>query len=289
MQSDAARRQKRLTIKRSSWHGLGSSYIRGVILHFADEPLHGLAAPEPHAPLQRMEIAQAVTSGVARLELDEQLERGLIRMGLKMLQHFSPVRLERTATTTARIVGEASLLSPPDEHASIPCIVAPDRDVPSEPLVLPASEATGELRAQFLEQLQAIDVREPFEATTDDWPNHRERGDFGFPRLGIGHFRSLLQWFPRLRRRRRRIAQESHRLRWRERIGPSDSRRAAPIAHLGFDIERRTNFANPRGAREAREERREIGSRGRGRAWLIAVGQGYQVRWCHRESNNPQI
>jgi hypothetical protein len=66
--------------------------------------LHGLLAPRPYSPLQRVELSQAVPPWMTGLELDEKFERGLIRTLFKALRHLLPVVLKDIGTSTLRFV-----------------------------------------------------------------------------------------------------------------------------------------------------------------------------------------
>lgn len=76
---------------------------------FADEPLHRLPAPHPYSLLQGIELSQAVSAGVADLELDEQSHCGLIRMFRETPCHLLPMVLEDIGSATPWFVSEVTI------------------------------------------------------------------------------------------------------------------------------------------------------------------------------------
>ena len=73
--------------------------------HVADQELRGVSAPRSHPPLQRAQITDVVMARIPRLELDEELECGLIRLRFQALDHFSPMIPEQILASATRFVG----------------------------------------------------------------------------------------------------------------------------------------------------------------------------------------
>ena len=65
----------------------------------------GLSAPSSHSPLQRAQITDVVMARISRLELDEELECGLIRLRFQALDHFFPMIPEQILASATRFVG----------------------------------------------------------------------------------------------------------------------------------------------------------------------------------------
>ena len=125
-----------------------------------------LPAPHLHAPLQCTKVLHAVFLRIPRLEFDEELQGRLIRLPFQALKHLGPVIFEQVGPVTAGLIAHAALFESVDYHTPGARILAPGAHEPEQRFVLPAGKATRELRAQLLEELCAIDVREPFEAAT---------------------------------------------------------------------------------------------------------------------------
>ena len=142
----------------------GGRSLRGQIICDADEALRGVTAPCPYTPLQCTQVSRMVSVGIARSELDEKLERGLIRLRLQALNHLRPVVFEEIRASSARFVGQTAVVEVLDDDATDASIPPPSFHAPVERAVLPRREPPGELHAQLLEQLGGVDVRELLEA-----------------------------------------------------------------------------------------------------------------------------
>ncbi len=164
-----------------------------MVLHFGDQLLDGLAAPDLHTTPQRSQIASLVESRITCLEFGEELIGCLIRSSLQTLKHLRPLIHEtlRTRTASARFFAYAALLEPADHDTSSTRILTPDFHALHQASYLPCMKASRELNAEFLEQLRGIDVRKSFEAATNQWPNHRQRVKCTRTGFGIDQLRSF--------------------------------------------------------------------------------------------------
>lgn len=72
--------------------------IRSKSLHFADQPLHRITPPDLKSALKRTQMPGVVSIRIPRLEVDQELQRGLIRIGVQTLKHLCPMRLERVGS-----------------------------------------------------------------------------------------------------------------------------------------------------------------------------------------------
>ena len=92
------------------------------------------------------------------MEVDQELQRGLIRIGVQTLKHLCPMRLERVGSPTcARFCVPVSALA--DHYTPGSGIVTPESDPMYKGIELAAVKATRVLGAQFIEQLGCADVR----------------------------------------------------------------------------------------------------------------------------------
>src|SRR5579863_9267894 len=69
--------------------------IFGKPFHFADQPLHCVAAPDLEPALQRAQMPHVVAIGISGLEGGQELPRSLIGVGFQALEHFRPARFKR--------------------------------------------------------------------------------------------------------------------------------------------------------------------------------------------------
>ena len=233
--------------------------------------------PGSHPPLQRVKLSGAISSGVARLELDEKLERGLIRPLFQTVHHLLPVLFEDVGPAAARFVAETPIRFWSNDHAPRASILAPAIDAPQQRFVLPPRKSARELDAQLFEQLRSADVREIFESAAHDRPHHAQRLDLGMAGLGVDRRRSL----KRLCRRCDRSARRRRRFRfygerWMACLR-KDVLQTSQVTRLGFDGEGRTDLAGAPCAREACHERGQIGWFGRRLGRSLAVGERRQV------------
>jgi hypothetical protein len=83
-----------------------------------DESLNGLLPPGSYSLLESMQLSLAVAARVTNLELNEQLERGLVRSILKTLHHLRPVVLEDISMTTSPLVVKHSVGFRADSYAA---------------------------------------------------------------------------------------------------------------------------------------------------------------------------
>src|ERR1700676_2337777 len=108
------------------------------------------------------------------LELDQELQRGLIGIGIQTLKHLCPMRLERIGSpAAASICVPVSALA--DHYTARSGIVTPDSDPMDKGFELAAVEATGGLGAQFIEQLGWVDVRPCLKPPAHQRPDQCER------------------------------------------------------------------------------------------------------------------
>jgi hypothetical protein len=99
-----------------------------------------------------------VSIRIPPLEVDQELQRGLIGIGVQTLKHLCPMRLERVGSPAgARFCVPVSALA--DHHTPRSGIVTPESDPMDKGVELAAVEATRVLGAQFIEQLGCVDVR----------------------------------------------------------------------------------------------------------------------------------
>jgi len=138
-----------------------------------------------------MKLSEAVSSRVARLELDEKFERRLIRSLLEALHHLIPVLFKNVGTAAARFVAEASVRFWSNDHAASTSVSAPEVYAPEERFVLLRGKSTRKLDAQLFEELCSVNVWEPFKATAHDRPHHPQRLYSGMTALGVDRLRSL--------------------------------------------------------------------------------------------------
>jgi len=59
------------------------------------------------------------------LELDEELQSGLVWLRFQALKHLRPVILERVSPAAARLVAQTALFARPDDHSSSAGVLAP--------------------------------------------------------------------------------------------------------------------------------------------------------------------
>jgi hypothetical protein len=83
-----------------------------------DESLNGMLPPGSYSLLESIQLPLAVAAWVTNLELNEQLERGLVRSILETLHHLRPVVLEDIAMATSLFVIEHSVGFRADSYAS---------------------------------------------------------------------------------------------------------------------------------------------------------------------------
>ncbi|MER8899988.1 hypothetical protein [Mesorhizobium sp. M0676] len=118
-----------------------------------------------------MKLAQAVSSGITDLELDEKFKCGLIRTLFKAPCHLFPMVLKDVGTSAARASRSA-----------------PQIDAADECFVLLAGKPTWKLDVQLLEELRGVDVGEFLQSAANDRPRHTERLDAGLARLRVTGF-----------------------------------------------------------------------------------------------------
>jgi hypothetical protein len=96
-------------------------------VHLADQSLHSLAAPDLESALQCAKMPVVVSVGIPCPEVYQELQRGLIGIGLQTLKHFCPMRLEGVGTPAGpRLRVPVSALS--DHYTARAGIVAPESD-----------------------------------------------------------------------------------------------------------------------------------------------------------------
>ena len=92
------------------------------------------------------------------MEVDQELQRGLIGIGVQTLKHLYPMRVERVGTPAgARFCVPVSALA--DHHTARAGIVTPESDTTDKGAQLATVKATRVLGAQFIEELGCVDVR----------------------------------------------------------------------------------------------------------------------------------
>ena len=91
------------------------------------------------------------------MEVDQELQRGLIGIGVQTLKHLCPMRLERVGSPScARVRVTVSALA--DHYTPGSRIVTPESDPMDKGVELAAVEATRVPGTQFIEQLGCVDV-----------------------------------------------------------------------------------------------------------------------------------
>ncbi len=168
--------------------GIWSDIERWAI-GLSNEPLHGLLSPSPYPLLQCVKLAQAVSSGVAGLELDEKFKGGLIRTFFKARCHLGPMVLEDIGASTPRFVSKPTIRFGSNNNAARASRLTPETDPSDERFILLAGKATWKLDAQLFEELQGIDIGEFFQSTARDRPHHAERLDAGLTRFCVDRLR----------------------------------------------------------------------------------------------------
>ena len=95
-------------------------------------------------------MSGVVSIGIPCLEVDQELQCGLIGIGVQTLKHLCPMRLERVgARAGARFCVPVTALA--DHYAARAGIVTPESDTTDKRAQLAAVKATGVLGAQFIE------------------------------------------------------------------------------------------------------------------------------------------
>jgi hypothetical protein len=97
-------------------------------LHFADQPLHRLTPPDLKSTLKRTQIPGIVSIRIPRLEVDQEVQRGLIGLGVQTLKHLCPMRLERVG-------------SPAGARFGVPVNALADHYTPRSSIVTPESDS----------------------------------------------------------------------------------------------------------------------------------------------------
>src|SRR5450631_126822 len=93
-----------------------------------------------------------VSIRIPRLEVDQEFQRGLVRIGVQTLKHLCPMRLERVGSPAgARFCVPVSALA--DHYTPRSSIITPEPDSMDKGAELAAVEATRVLGAQFVKQL----------------------------------------------------------------------------------------------------------------------------------------
>lgn len=122
----------------------------GKTLHLADQSLHRLWPPDLEPALQRTQVSGVVSIGIPCLEVAQELQCGLIRIGVQTLKHLCPMRLERVgARASARFCIPVTALA--DHHTAGAGIVTPESDATDKGAQLAAVKTPGVLGAQFIE------------------------------------------------------------------------------------------------------------------------------------------
>jgi hypothetical protein len=87
-----------------------------MVLHLRDQPLNGLAAPDLQTTTQRTQMTAIITSGVTRLEFNEEFHSTLIGTRFQTLKHLRPVsdKALGTKTASARFFNEAAIFGSRD-------------------------------------------------------------------------------------------------------------------------------------------------------------------------------
>src|SRR6185437_2422740 len=115
-----------------------------------------------------------VTAWVTALEVDQELQCGLIGIAIQTLEHLCPMRLERVrAPASARDCVPVSARA--DHHSPQAGIVTPKSDTTDKCSQLTTVKAAGVLGTQFIEQLARIDVWPCIEPAAHQRPYQRKR------------------------------------------------------------------------------------------------------------------
>src|SRR5690349_1123288 len=131
-----------------------SSLDRAMVRRSTDligESLDGLLPPSSYSPLQGTQLSLAVPVWITHLELDEQLERGLIRTVLETLDHLRPMARKDVTLPTAPFVIEHPVGLGADGNAARACVFTPAVHSSKERRILPWCEPARELDAQLVE------------------------------------------------------------------------------------------------------------------------------------------
>jgi hypothetical protein len=102
-------------------------------------------------------MSVVVSAWVAALEVDQELQCGLIRIAVQTLQHLCPMRLERVRTpASARDCVPVSARA--DHHTPQADVITPQSDTTEKGTQLATVKAAAVLGTQFVEQFVPIDV-----------------------------------------------------------------------------------------------------------------------------------
>lgn len=110
-------------------------------------------------------------SGVSRPELDQELKRRLIWIGLQAFGHLFPVLHERIGAAAARLIAEPSVRFRADGDTASHGVLSPEIDASEQRSVLLGAKAAGELHAQLIEELSGVDVWKPFQPPAHERPD----------------------------------------------------------------------------------------------------------------------
>jgi hypothetical protein len=114
--SDVEGGSRQRSVPESRNRCIGDGDTLSHVLHVTHQPLDGLPAPHLHAPLQCTQVPDDVSLWIAHLELDEELQGGLVRLRFQRLKHLRPVGFEEVPPVTARFIGYAAVFKSVDDH-----------------------------------------------------------------------------------------------------------------------------------------------------------------------------